>query len=118
MHLNRVKQRALRIAFLLPFLHAFAYGAEPETTKPARETELVLYSVMNPDQNQIMIREFQKKYPRIAVDGWVGGTEAMLSRVLTEARAGAMKADVIFAGGSEMQVFKKRGLLQKYLSPE
>jgi iron(III) transport system substrate-binding protein len=42
----------------------------------------------------------------------------MLSKVLTEARSGALKADVIFSGGSEMQVFKKRGLLRKYISAE
>lgn len=95
------------------------YSAQSSVVNGAKkEGEVVLYTVMSADNNQVMRRAFEKKYPGVVVKSWWGSTEAMLSRVLTETRSKALQADVIFSGGSEMQVFKKRGLLQKYISPE
>ena len=103
----------------IALLNSTVYSAETSTVNAAKkEGEIVLYTVMSSDNNQPMMEAFEKKYPGVTVKSWWGSTEAMLSRVLTEVRSGALKADVIFSGGSEMQVFKKRGLLQKYLSPE
>ena len=104
---------------MLVILNSVAHSAESATVNAAKkETEIILYTVMSADNDRVMVDAFQKKYPGITVKSWWGSTETMLSRVLTEARSGAVQADVIFSGGSEMQVFKKRGLLQKYISPE
>jgi len=104
---------------ILALLNGVAYCAETNTVNAAKkEGEIILYTVMSADNDRVMVQAFQKKYPGIPVKSWWGSTEAMLSRVLTEARSGAVQADVIFSGGSEMQVFKKRVLLQKYISAE
>ncbi len=95
------------------------HSAESRIVNQAKkEGEVVLYTVMSSDNNQAMMQAFEKRYPGVVVKSWWGSTEAMLNRVLTEARSRALKTDVIFSGGSEMQVFKKRCLLQKYISPE
>ncbi|MBI4524621.1 MAG: extracellular solute-binding protein [Deltaproteobacteria bacterium] len=105
---------SLSIAFLAP-----GYAAESRRVDAAtKEGKLVLYTVMNAGDNQVLMRTFEKKFPGIMVEGFRGGTGALLNKVLTEARAKSLKADVIFAGGSEMQVFKKQGVLEKYVSPE
>ena len=112
--------RLLCFSTVVPaLLNAVVYAAETTTVNAAKkEGEIILYTVMSADNDKVMVEAFQKKYPGITVKSWWGSTETMLNRVLTEARAGAVQADVIFSGGSEMQVFKKRGLLQKYVSPE
>ncbi len=95
------------------------YSAESPWLEAAKkEGSVVLYTVMNAKDNEVLMRTFEKKYPGIAIDGFRGGSGAIINKVLTEARAKSLRADVIFAGGSEMQVFKKEGLLQKYVSPE
>jgi iron(III) transport system substrate-binding protein len=107
------------LLIVLALSNTAAYSADGNVVNAAkREGEVILYTVMSADNGAVMTEAFQKKYPGITVRNWWGSTESMLSKVLTEARAGALNADVIFSGGSEMQVFKKRGLLQKYVSPE
>jgi iron(III) transport system substrate-binding protein len=119
---DRVSSRN-HIIFLVWALFLFssvsAFCADSAKIDAARkEGKVVFYTVMNAANDSVMVREFKKKYPGIAVEGWRGGSEAMLSRILAEARAGAFKADLIFSGGAEMQVFKKKRLLQTYVSPE
>lgn len=107
------------VLIILALSNTVAYCADGNVVNAAkREGEVILYTVMSADNGAVMTEAFQRKYPGITVRSWWGSTESMLSKVLTEARAGALNADVIFSGGSEMQVFKKRGLLQKYISAE
>ncbi len=120
---NRRSRSAMNMLFSILLLllgtGVSAYGAENANYKAAKkEGKVVLYTVMNSANNRVIMREFEKRYPGVSVEGWRGGTAAMLSRVLTEKRAGALKADLIFSGGAEMQVFKKKGVVQKYFSPE
>src|SRR5262245_11759165 len=91
-----------------------SYCAEPRK----KEGKVVLYTMMNAKDNDVMSRSFEKKYPDIIVEGYRGGPEALVNKVLTEARAGALKTDVIFGGASELQIFKKNGLLAPYFSAE
>jgi ABC-type Fe3+ transport system substrate-binding protein len=105
--------------FVFTVLSGESTSAEsPRLDAAKREGSVVLYTVMNANDNNVLMRTFEKSYPGIAIEGFRGGSGAVLNKVLTEARAKATRADVIFAGGSEMQVFKKEGLLQKYISPE
>ena len=91
-----------------------SHSAEPGK----KEGKVILYTMMNAKDNDVMSRSFEKKYPGIIVEGYRGGPEALVNKVLTEARAGALKADVVFGGGSELQIFKKAGLLAPYVSSE
>lgn len=91
-----------------------SYGAE----SVKKETKVILYTMMNAKDNDVISRSFEKKYPGIVVEGYRAGPEALVNKVLTEARAGALRADVIFGGGSELQIFKKNNLLAPYVSSE
>jgi iron(III) transport system substrate-binding protein len=96
-----------------------SYSAESKFAEPGKkEGKVILYTMMNAKDNDVISRSFEKKYPGIVVEGYRGGPEALVNKVLTEARAGALKADVIFGGGSELQIFKKNGLLAPYVSSE
>jgi iron(III) transport system substrate-binding protein len=80
--------------------------------------KVVLYTMMNAKDNDVLSRAFEKKHSGIVVEGYRGGPEALVNKVMTEARAGAVRADVIFGGASELQIFKKEGLLAPYVSSE
>ena len=85
---------------ILALLNPVVYSAEINTVNAAKkEGEIILYTVMSADNDRVIVEAFQKKYPGILVKSWWGSTETMLSRVLTEARAGAVQADAIFSGG-------------------
>jgi iron(III) transport system substrate-binding protein len=83
-----------------------------------KETKVILYTMMNAKDSDVISRSFEKKYPSIVVEGYRAGPEALVNKVLTEARAGALRADVFFGGGSELQIFKKNNLLAPYVSSE
>src|SRR6516165_6114434 len=79
---------------MLALLNGVLYSAETNTVNAAKkEREIILYTVMSADNDRVMVEAFQKKYPGVTVKSWWGSTETMLSRVLTEARSGAVQAD-------------------------
>ena len=78
------------IAFLILVLWSAlgmerSYAAEPVQ----KETKVILYTMMNAKDSDVISRSFEKKYPRIVVEGYRAGPEALVNKVLTEARAGA-----------------------------
>ena len=96
-----------------------SYSAETKLAEPGKKGgKVVLYTMMNAKDNDVLTRSFEKKYPGIVVEGYRAGPEALVNKILTEARAGAFRADLIFGGGSELQIFKKNGLLVPYVSSE
>ena len=52
-----------------------------------REGEIVFYASMNLAEANIMIAEFEKRYPSLKVKLNRAGSEKLLTRILTEARA-------------------------------
>ena len=96
---------------------SIARGASPDVTLDAakRESEVVYYASMNLSEANALIGEFEKRYPFIKVRLQRSGSEKLLTRVLTEARAKKLFADVIQTVEFSMHIFNRSGLLARYL---
>jgi iron(III) transport system substrate-binding protein len=80
-----------------------------------REGELVYYASMNVAEANAVIGAFEKRYPFIKVKLNRIGSEKLLTRVLTEARAKKIFADVIQTVEFSMHIFNRRGILGRYM---
>lgn len=92
-------------------------AATTETLSEAakREGEVVYYASMNLSEANVVIREFEKRYPFIKVKLNRTGSEKLLTRVLTEARAKKAFADVIQTVEFSMHIFNRNGILARYV---
>jgi iron(III) transport system substrate-binding protein len=81
-----------------------------------REGELVYYASMNLAEANSLIGAFEKRYPFIKVRLNRIGSEKLLTRVLTEARAKKFFADVIQTVEFSMHIFHRSGILARYLT--
>jgi len=79
-----------------------------------REGEVVYYASMNLSEANAVIGEFEKRYPFIKVKLQRTGSEKLLTRVLTEARAKKTFADVIQTVEFSMYIFHRSGILARY----
>jgi iron(III) transport system substrate-binding protein len=79
-----------------------------------REGEVVYYASMNLSETNRVIGEFEKRYPFIKVKLNRTGSEKLLTRVLTEARAKKTFADVIQTVEFSMHIFNRSGILARY----
>jgi iron(III) transport system substrate-binding protein len=62
---------------------------------------------------------FEKKYPQVHVKIFRSGTEQVVSKIMTEHKAGKVQADVVLlADAPTFQIFKDKGMLLSYHSPE
>ena len=80
-----------------------------------REGELVYYASMNLAEANALISAFEKRYPFIRVKLNRIGSEKLLTRALTEARAKKFFADVIQTVEFSMHIFSRQGVLARYL---
>jgi iron(III) transport system substrate-binding protein len=80
-----------------------------------REGEVVYYASMNLSEANALIGEFEKRYPFVKVRLNRTGSEKLLTRVLTEARAKRNLADVIQTVEFSMHIFSRSGILARYL---
>lgn len=116
---NRWRNRlvALAIAVAAPsFAPAATIDALIENAK--REGEVVYYASMNLSEANALIVEFEKRYPFVKVRLQRTGSEKLLTRVLTEARAKKHLADVIQTVEFSMHLFSRGGILARYLPEE
>ncbi|MBI4526432.1 MAG: extracellular solute-binding protein [Deltaproteobacteria bacterium] len=106
--------------FALALLEALLVFAEdPETIARAKDEKgLFWYSSTASDDARQLISAFNKKYPFIEIRHVRGGTEQVLRRIDTEARAGVLQADVIDVNGLYGGVLLERGYWIPYFSPE
>lgn len=81
-----------------------------------KEGELTLYSSMTAEDQQIIIDAFTKKYG-VKIKLWRSGSEAVVQRVVAEARAGRTGVDVADNNVPEMEALRLEKLLQKVNSP-
>ena len=108
---------ALAIAVAAPsFAPAATIDALIENAK--REGEVVYYASMNLSEANALIVEFEKRYPFVKVRLQRTGSEKLLTRVLTEARAKKHLADVIQTVEFSMHLFSRGGILARYLPEE
>ena len=111
----------LFIFFLLfPFAPSWA---QPDHTTgliegAKKEGKLLWYTALTLADAGMLTQHFEQKYPFIKTETLRLGTDQLLTKIQTEARAGAFRADVIEIPGILGHVLKQDGLLEKYVSPE
>jgi iron(III) transport system substrate-binding protein len=108
------------LASLLSLLSvSFAVAAEPSVIEGAKkEGSLVFYTTMDIQNSKPVIDAFTKKYPFIRGDLVRLGGTAMVSRIMTEAQAGAQKFDVAVGISPSYVPMREKSLIAPYLSPE
>jgi iron(III) transport system substrate-binding protein len=100
-----------------PPLNAHAASTDANLDAARREAEVVFYASMNLAEANIMIAEFEKRYPFIKVRLNRAGSEKLLTRILAEARAKRVSADVIQTVEFSMYILRQSGVLARYISP-
>ena len=83
-----------------------------------KETKLMIYSSVSATDTATLGQRFQQKYPFIKPEFLRLGSERLLTRILQEARSGKQFADVYQTGVVEVYLFKQKGMLTHYASPE
>lgn len=83
-----------------------------------REGKVTVYSTMTLEESQKLLAQFEKKYPFLKVSVYRTGGAALLSRILSEERAGKNEFDFVMGRGDMVLPMKTKGLLAKYFSPE
>jgi iron(III) transport system substrate-binding protein len=106
------------LIFLL-FALSGAIGAEPALIEAAkREGGVVFYTTMDIQNSGALVDAFNKKYPFIKGDLVRLGGTAMVSRIMTEAQAGANRFDVAVGISPSFMPMRERNLIAPYISPE
>lgn len=81
-----------------------------------KEGTVVVYTSLNLKDSVPITDAFEKKYG-IKVSLWRAGSEKVLHRTVTEARAGRFSPDVIETNGPEMEALYREKLLSEFHSP-
>ncbi|HUQ27171.1 MAG TPA: extracellular solute-binding protein [Usitatibacter sp.] len=81
-----------------------------------KEGEVVVYTSLIAEDLTALSQAFEKKYG-VKVKGWRAGSEKVLQRTLTEARANRHDADVIETNGPELESLYREKVLQPFKSP-
>lgn len=106
----------LSLAVILGYLTAVSAATNDSLIDGAkREADLVYYASMNLSEANAVISAFEKRYPFVKVKLHRTGSEKLLTRVLTEARAKKNFADVIQTVEFSMHIFNRSGILARYL---
>ena len=115
-----LNHRGHSLLFTLALIAAFrssALAASSDTLLEGarREGEVVYYASMNLSEANALIGEFEKRYPFVKVKLNRTGSEKLLTRVLTEARARKTFADIIQTVEFSMHIFSRSGVLARYV---
>jgi iron(III) transport system substrate-binding protein len=81
-----------------------------------KEGEVSVYTSLISEDLAALSAAFEKKYG-VKVKGWRAGSEKVLQRALTEARANRNDADVIETNGPELESLYREKVLQPFRSP-
>ena len=93
------------------------YAKVIETAK--KEGAVSIYTSTDQAQAQAFLDAFAKKFPGIKVEYNDLGTNGAYNRVISEAAAGQVGADVVWSSAMDFQMsLVKQGLAQPYKSPE
>ena len=81
-----------------------------------KEGQLTIYTSAQLDDIGALTRVFEQKYG-VKVGIWRAGSEKVLQRAVTEARAGRFTVDVVETNGPELEMLHREQLAQKVSSP-
>ena len=97
----------------------FAFAASPEVIEGAKkEGEVVWYGGGSSEIDEVHGKNFSKKYPFLQVKKSRIQSQRLLVRFEAESRAGKHIADIVRTTDWYIDLFKQKGLLMKYESPE
>ena len=97
------------------FGSARAADMESVIAAAKHEGEVVVYASMNLGEANLLSARFEQRYPFVKVKLNRTGSEKLLTRTLTEARAKKISADVIQTVEFSMHVLTRRGVLARYV---
>ena len=83
-----------------------------------KEGQVVFYASMEAVSAQRITAAFEKKYPFIKVDATRIGSERMATRLVAEAQARKVRADVVQQSAFDFYGVFQKGLFDSYFSPE
>ncbi len=100
-------------------LSSLARAASPEVIEAAKkEGEVVWYGGGSSEIDEILGKNFSKQYPFLQVKKFRIQSQKLLVRFEAESKAGKHIADIVRTTDWYIDIFKKKGLLLKYESPE
>ena len=99
------------LLFSLLAIPAFAQTDPKVIDAAKKEGEVSVYTSLIAEDLAALSQAFEKKYG-IKVKGWRAGSEKVLQRALTEARANRQEADVIETNGPELEALYREKTLQ------
>lgn len=119
-----MKGRKILFAFMIQALcwYALALSRAPvwgqDTLENAKkEGQVIFYSSMEIQVSQEIATLFEKKYPFIKATVTRIGSEIMATRLIAEAQAKQVKADVVNQSGFDFYGVLQKGVFESYLSP-
>ena len=83
-----------------------------------KEGKLLWYTALNINDATMLTKRFEQLYPFIKTESLRLGGRELMTKILMEANLRVFRADVIEAVSIDGHILKKRGLLEKYISPE
>jgi len=82
-----------------------------------KEGQVLWYTTNSPKDNQKLLNGFMKKYPFIKAQAYRAAGPQIASRFRAEERAGKHLADVVRVVNFDLEIFKQKNLLARYVSP-
>ena len=82
-----------------------------------KEGTFAYYGTMSTDHSNRMLSVFRARYPFLQIEHYRSGSTALLSKILTEARAGKHDFDVVDQEPGSIYEMARLGMIEKYLSP-
>lgn len=115
-----LKPLLFTIAFLgLMLVAATIRAAGPEIVEGAKkEAEVIWYGGGSSEIDEVINKGFMKKYPFIQAKKFRLQSQRLLVRFEAESRAGKHVTDIVRTTDWYIDIFKKKGLLMRYVSPE
>jgi iron(III) transport system substrate-binding protein len=83
-----------------------------------KEGQVVFYASLDVQAAQHIVAAFGRKYPFIKVDATRIGSERMATRLIAEAQARKVRADIVHQSAFDFYGVLQKGLFDSYFSPE
>ena len=84
--------------------------------KAKKEGMLMWYTSMAPTEARPLAAAFEKKYG-VKVELWRGPNEALVQRIMTEAKSRRHTFDIVETNGTETEVFARENILSRIYTP-
>ncbi len=95
-----------------------AAGAQALFDGAKKEGQVVFYASMEAPSAQRLSAAFERKYPFLKVEATRIGSERMATRLIAEAQARKVRADVVHQSAFDFYGVLQKGLFDSYLSAE